>query len=167
MYQLNFMLMIILCFLFSPVVEAKKRCKPLLEKLHNIQALQRNGHSAKQGLSLRGREDKARDQWWQCENGRNKTKGKSKKKVKNKSRAASDNNQPKRIKSHKLTAGTPFKTSNAIVIKSKYEGDKKQAWLKYYQQPDKCVRPKSLAIFAFCSENKQMQQTNFDKQYRE
>lgn len=68
------------CLLFSPATIAKKRCKPLLEKLHNIQALQRSGYSQKKGMSLRKREDKARDKWWQCENGSAKSEKKSKKK---------------------------------------------------------------------------------------
>ncbi|MCW8833040.1 MAG: hypothetical protein OQK03_06970 [Colwellia sp.] len=75
-----FYLIILLCF-FSPIGEAKKRCKPLLAKLHNIQAQQRAGYSSKRGLSLRAREDKARDMWWQCENGRTNNKKKKKKKV--------------------------------------------------------------------------------------
>jgi len=161
MFQLKIVLIIIVCFVFSPVAAAKKRCKPLLEKLHNIQALQRSGYSAKRGLSLRGREDKARDKWWQCENGS----GKTKQKAKTKRKRVIYNTEPKRVKSKKINAGTPFKTSNAIVIKSKYQGKKKQAWLKYYQQPNKCIRPKSLPVFAFCSENKQIQRADFEKQH--
>lgn len=164
MFQLMFVLVIIVCFLFSPVAAAKKRCKPLLEKLHNIQAMQRNGYSAKRGLSLRDREDKARNNWWQCENGKGKAKKKTK--TKRKSKVASHNTKSKRVKSKKIKASTPFKTSNAIVIKSKYQGEKKQAWLKYYQQPNKCMRPKSLPEFAFCSENKQTQRADFEILYK-
>ncbi len=165
MYKFKFVLIISVCFVFSPTAASKKRCKPLLEKLHNIQALQRSGYSAKRGASLRGREDKARERWWQCENGR----GKIKKETKNKKVSEKANYQAKTksVKSKKIQAGTPFKTSNAIVIKSKYQGNKKQAWLKYYQQPSKCVLPKSLSVFAFCSENKQIQRTDFEKQYNE
>jgi len=161
MYQLKFVFVIIVFFVLSPIATAKKRCKPLLEKLHNIQAMQRSAYSAKQGMSLRGREDEARTKWWQCENGSGKTKNKNKKK----SKKASYNVQPKRTKSKTIKAGIPFKTSNAIVIKSKYQGEKKQAWHKYYQQPNKCIRPKSLPVFAFCSENKQIQRMDFENQY--
>ena len=164
MYQLKFVLIIIIYFLFSSVAEAKKRCKPLLEKLHNVQALQRSGHSAQRGLSLRAREDKARNNWWQCENGRGKKKKKSKQKTKKKSESKTVNSNTQLMRK-KITAGTPFKTSNAIVIKSKYQGEKKQAWLKYYQQPNKCLRPKSLPVFAFCSEDKQTQRVVFEQRY--
>jgi hypothetical protein len=169
MYQLKLVLVILIFFLISPVVEAKKRCKPLLEKLHNIQASQRSGYSAKKGLSLRNREDKARNNWWQCENGSSKKnkKAKMQKKKKNKRKTVSANIKQKRIKGKKITAGKPFQTINAIVIKSKYTGEKKQAWLKYYQQPNQCVLPKSLSVFAFCSENRRIQQTDFDKIYSE
>ncbi len=158
--------------LFASVSEAKKRCKPLLEKLHNIQAMQRNGYSLKRGISLRAREDKARDKWWQCEQGRER-KAKSKSKTKNKDKNKSKNKNKSNRATDKLTAptkisaGTPFKTSNAIVIKSKYQGDKKQAWLKFYQQPAKCNRPKNLAIFVYCSENKQAQRIDFEKKYKQ
>ncbi|MFQ3337708.1 MAG: hypothetical protein ACI9VO_000473, partial [Colwellia sp.] len=30
--------------------------------------MQRKGYSLKRGESLRAKEDKARDKWWQCEN---------------------------------------------------------------------------------------------------
>jgi len=169
MHPVKFVLVTIVCVVFSLEVAAKKRCKPLLEKLHNIQALQRSGYSAKRGLSLRGREDKARDNWWQCENGRGKSKQHSAKKMNknNESKTVSHNLQSKRVTSKTIIAGAPFKTNNAIVIKSKYQGDKKQAWLNYYQQPNKCLRPKSLSVFAFCSENKRTQRINFEDQYYE
>lgn len=153
---------------FTPDSEAKKRCKPLLEKLHNIQAMQRNGYSSQRGLSLRTREDKARDTWWQCEQGRGvktkrKTKSKKKKNSKNKSSYYSATNKKNTRK--KISAGTPFKTTNVIVIKSKYQGGKKQAWLEFYQQPTQCNRPKSLTIFANCSENKRTQRITFEQGY--
>ncbi|WP_114326753.1 hypothetical protein [Candidatus Colwellia aromaticivorans] len=147
--------------LFTSVSEAKKRCKPLLEKLHNIQAMQRSGYSSPRGLSLRAREDKARDKWWQCEQG-----AKNKKKTKSKGKKSSKNKSSYSKTAYKKTpAGTPFKTNNVIVIKSKYQGNKKQAWLKFYQQPTQCNRPKSLAVFASCSENKQVQRINFEQEY--
>jgi len=147
--------------LFTPVGEAKKRCKPLLEKLHNVQAMQRNGYSSQRGISLRARENKARDKWWQCEQGRG---GKAKKKAKKKSKKQSAIYKP--IRQINIPAGTPFKTNNVIVIKSKYQGKKKQAWLNFYQQPAQCNRPKSLAVFASCSEDKQAQRINFEQVYK-
>jgi len=168
MFQYRLVLIIIIILLFSPITLAKKRCKPLLEKLHYIQSLQRESYSVKSGVSLRNREDKARDLWWQCENGSSKAKNKSKKKNK-KTKAikkTKKTHQAKRLKRKIINAGTPFNTKNAIVIKSKYQGDKKQAWFKYYQQPNRCIRPQSLPEFAFCSEDKQAQRARFEQAYK-
>lgn len=166
MYSIKLTIFMCTLLLFTSVSEAKKRCKPLLEKLHNVQAMQRSGYSSQRGLSLRAREDKARDKWWQCEQGRGtkqKTKSKSKKNSKNKSSQYSTANKGHTHK--KILAGTPFNTNNAIVIKSKYQGNKKQAWIKFYQQPARCIRPKTLGVFAFCSEDKQAQRINFEQDY--
>jgi len=165
MIQLKFIFLIsliIILFVVSPISAAKKRCKPLLEKLHNIQAMQRNGYSSKRGTSLRVREDNARDHWWKCEQGRGK-KNKNKKKQSNET--VSYRSKIKSVKGKKMVASTPFKTSNAIVIKSKYQGEKKQAWLAFYQQPTQCQRPKNLQVFAFCSEDKQTQRVVFEQKY--
>lgn len=163
MPRFTLLLIISILLTFSAIAEAKKRCKPLLEKLQNIQAMQRHGYSAKRGVSLRNREDKARDKWWQCEKGRSKNNSKANKTV------ASKKNKPKvsskGVNGKEIKAGTPFKTSNAIVIKSKYQGDKKYAWLTFYQQPTRCQRPKSLQTFAFCSEDKRTQRLDFEKSY--
>lgn len=164
MANIKYVFFIILCFIISPSSDAKKRCKPLLEKLHNVQAMQRAGYSAQRGLSLRKREDKARDNWWQCEKGKGKKKTKGSKKVQKKSaryqvKSTQNNNK-------KIAAGSPFKTSNTIVIRSKYQGNKKRAWLAFYHQPTRCQRPKNLQVFAFCSENKLMQQADFEKKYQ-
>ncbi|NQY88375.1 MAG: hypothetical protein HRT51_11645 [Colwellia sp.] len=166
MHFINIIIFISVLFLFTPTSEAKKRCKPLLEKLHNIQAMQRNGYSSQRGINLRAKEDKARDKWWQCEQGRA---GKSKSKTKNKGskkKSSQSSGVYKQNRQIKISAGTPFKTSNAIVFKSKYQGGKKQAWLKFYQQPAQCNRPKSLAVFVYCSEDKQAQRLNFEQEYK-
>ena len=107
MYSIKLTIFMCMLLLFTPVSEAKKRCKPLLEKLHNIQAMQRSGYSSQRGLSLRAREDKARDKWWQCEQGRGtkkKKKSKGKKSSKNKSSQYSTTNKGHTHK--KITAGT-------------------------------------------------------------
>jgi len=99
---------VILLLIFSANTFAKKRCKPLLEKLY---------------AKL--------------------------KKVKLK--------PPKNM--------TTFNQDSAIVIKSKYQGNKKLAWLQFYQQPIKCQRPKNINMFAFCSEDKLQQRNAFEQQY--
>jgi hypothetical protein len=159
MHSISLLLIISILIFLSPTVQGKKRCKPLLEKLHNIQAMQRHGYSVKRGLSLRDREDKARDNWWDCENGRSTTNKKSS----GKKAKSTANKKPKAIKP--ISAGTPFSTSKPIVVKSKYEGEKQRAWLAHYQQPKGCNRPKSIQVFAYCTEDKQTQRENFESQY--
>jgi len=168
---------VVLCsLLYSPASLAKKRCKPFQDKLHNIQAMQRKGYSLKRGESLRIKEDKARDKWWKCEHsskakfqaqygaGKKKTKKNKKiKTVKNKTDYTKMNKTSFNSKKKKTT----FNQSSAIVIRSKYQGRKKQDWLTFYNQPIKCQRPKSISVFAYCSENKMQQQSEFEKDYRD
>ena len=132
--------------------------------------MQRNGYSLKRGQSLRAKGDKARDKWWQCEhtslarfkaqNG--KVKKKSAKFARNNIKKKSNYKRSSRYSSPKKTT---FNQTSAIVIKSKYQGGKNLAWLDFYQKPVRCNRPKSLTAFAYCSENKLEQQTQFEKQY--
>jgi hypothetical protein len=157
---------------YSPTSFAKKRCKPYQEKLHNIQTMQRKGHSLKRGESLRIKEDKAREKWWKCEHS-SKTKfqaqyggGKKKtKKVKNKKTVKNKTYYTKINKASSNSKKTTFNQSSAIVIKSKYQGSKKQDWLTFYNQPIKCQRPKNISVFAYCSEYKMQQQSEFEKNY--
>lgn len=165
-------IIVLIMLTFCNEVVAKKRCKPQLEKLQQIQAMQRHGYSLKGGQSLRKREDKAREKWWQCEHS-SARKNKLKKKSKNRSKKAVKKNKKNGavnlVKARKYTINSkasPFKTNQAIVVKSKYQGNKKFAWLSFYQQPSRCRQPKNLSIFASCSEDKQAQRLVFEKSYR-
>jgi hypothetical protein len=157
------LLFIMLSLLSTSSFAGKKRCKPLLEKLQNIQAKQRSGYTARQGVSLQNRADKAREKWWRCENSSQYTKS-SKKKTKKKNvrkKAKESNINPMPLKILK-----PFATSKAVVIQSRFKGKKQQAWLDYYEKPDKCKKVKSTKVFAFCMEDKTKQQQTFAQQYR-
>lgn len=168
---MNIKMILVICFitLFSNgAIAGKKRCKSLLVKLQNIQAQQRQGYSAKKGASLQARLEKMRDKWWQCENTSKYSQSKKKQKKKIKLHKAIN----KRVKTNTYTSNShkvvkPFTTSQAIVIKSRFKGKKQQAWLNYYQQPKKCNRAKTTQVFAFCVENKAIQQDEFVRQYRD
>jgi hypothetical protein len=147
---------------------AKKRCKPLLEKLHNAQMMQRKSYSLKRGQALRVKEDKARDKWWQCENSSLsafKSKYGTKKKKAKKKKSTTHYAKLNKVKLKPPKNITTFNQDSAIVIKSKYQGNKKLAWLQFYQQPIKCQRPKNISVFAFCSEDKLQQRAAFEQQY--
>ncbi len=132
--------------------------------------MQRKSYSLKKGQTLRVKEDKARDKWWQCENSSLsafKSKyGTKKKKAKKKKKKSTTHY----AKLNKAILTSPkkmatFNQNSAIVIKSKYQGDKKRAWLQFYQQPIKCQRPKSIIVFAYCSEDKLQQRGLFELKY--
>jgi hypothetical protein len=146
-------------------VEAKPKCKPLLQTLHNIQALQREGYTLKQGQVLTRKENKARDKWWQCERSLTSSlKMKNRPKKVNKSSKSKYKSQIKAITSFNKKL-KPFNQHSAIIIKAKYQGDKRKAWQRFYRQPVMCQQPKTLPIFAYCSENKLQQQALFEQHY--
>jgi hypothetical protein len=170
----------LLTLLFTLNANGKKRCKPFLEKLHNIQKMQRQGYSLKRGQSLRIKEDQARDKWWQCENISlakfTKKQGKKKKSSRKKIQKVATRtpriiikSKSKRTKRAKVrymsSTNATFNQTSAIVIKSKYQGNKNSAWLAFYQKPTKCLRPKSFAVFAYCTENRREQQSIFEQSY--
>lgn len=162
---------------YSPFSFAKKRCKPFLKKLHNIQATQRKSYSLKRGESLRAKEDKARDKWWQCENSslaKFKAQYGSSKKENNKSKQSKNKKSKQRNayvkKSKKVNVYSEtvnFNQDSAIVIRAKYQGKKHLAWLDFYRKPKQCQRLKNMSVFAYCHEDKRLQQSEFDKLYRE
>ena len=161
-------LLLLVAFLLPQTTFAKEACKKHLTQLRKVQAKQRAGYSAKQGVKLQEREAKARKAWWQCENSVTKSSKKSKKKVaKVKAKPSSSTLKTTAPLNYTSASSTPFKTSQAIVVTEKYQGEKKNAWIKFYQQPVNCSRPATLKIFAYCSEDKQHQRMAFEQQYRE
>ena len=160
-----FSIMFINLSLLSFNVEAKSRCKPLLQTLHNIQALQRKGYTLKQGQVLTRKENKARDKWWQCARSLTSSlKMKNRPKKVNKSSKIKYKSQIKAITSFNKKL-KPFNQQSAIVIKAKYQGDKRKVWQQFYKQPVECQQPKTLPIFAYCSENKLQQHASFKQHY--
>ncbi len=147
----------------SNAAAAKKQCAELLTKLHNIQAQQRQGQSLKNSNKLRSKEDLARERWWDCEN--NKTTAKTKKKKKRTAKKLK--NEIKVVKRKKPAKRVKQEfSSNKLVIKGKYSGQKQVQWLAFYKRPKKCARPKTTQVFAYCMEYKEKQQQVFEKQYQ-
>jgi len=161
-------LICLLCLpgLYSEKALAKAKCKPYLEKLQNIQALQRQGYSLKRGNSLRKREQAAREKWWQCEQGKIQPTSK-----KSKARKKKQEKKKRYVKTKRTRTGeiekklVPFSNQGQIVLKGRFTGEKQQAWLQYYVQPKKCLRPKTTQVFAFCMEDKLAQQAVFEQEY--
>lgn len=145
----------------------KKKCQSYRQKLDNIQSQQRQGNSLKRSNSLAKKERKARDTWWRCETGKLKPKSNKKKsKSKAKKKTTKDYSKAKKNpQSKKVKTLMPFANSKPIVVKAKYQGEKLQAWLKYYQPEKQCARPKSTQVFAACIEDKRRQQVEFEQSY--
>lgn len=154
------LIVFIVCYSCCITVYAgKKRCQPLLLKLHNIQAQQRLGHSGKKALSLQNKETNIRKKWWQCENSNDVAAvHKHHKKLR---RSPTRNILLNAVKK----AVKPFFTTRKIVVTSEFKGEKQQAWLLYYQMPPQCRQTKNMQVFAFCVENRHQQQKLFEHAY--
>lgn len=171
MYVKILVLQLMLMSFFS--YAGKKQCQPYLDKLRNIQSMQKVGHSNSKGRSLSQREEKVREVWWQCQQGKL-PKAKAKKSS-NSSKSANSSTPTKttpakksfvvsqKTKQAKTGSASEFNLTHKLVIKGKFQGEKQQRWLDYYQPPEKCIKPKSTQTFAFCMENRRLQQQAFDK----
>ena len=157
--------------LFSMTVTAgKKHCKGYRSKLDNVQTQQRQSNSNKRSQSLAVKESKARNTWWQCETGKLKPKTKKKKQKK-----VAKQRRKKSLKSTTVRAEQkpykaikpliPFASDHPVVVRSKYQVEKLQAWLSFYKPAKMCARPKSTQQFAACVEDKRRQQIEFDNYY--
>jgi hypothetical protein len=152
----------------SLVLAGKKHCQSYREKLNNIQTQQRQANSHKRSNSLAVRENKARENWWHCENGKLNKKPKQKKKVKYKNttkaikEAAISERNINKSKVGQVRSSAP---TQSIVMREKYQEKQLQAWLKFYQPEKRCLRPKSMKIFAACIEDKRRQKAEFEKSY--
>ena len=153
----------VLSFSFSST--AKQSCQKYLNQLHSVQVKQRAGYTIKQGNKLQVQAAKARDQWWRCTKGTLPIKKPKKKSKKQKKTKQKKSHKLKKLKNKKKTVTKEFNISNAITIKNRYKGHQLQAWLNYYQPPKACLRPKTTQRFAYCVEDRQRQQTNFERKY--
>lgn len=161
--QMNKLLLVIalLSFVFSfSSYAGKKECQSYLAKLRNVQAQQRAGYGNVKGRTLADREQKARDKWWQCQQGKLPKAKKRNKRNKRKKKMVKVSNKKIPIPS---ANGTNQSITNKLVIKGKYQGQQQQDWLDYYQKPDKCKEVKSTKIFAYCIEDETRQQQIFEE----
>ena len=65
-----FSLLLIMLLSSFEALAGKKHCQSYRKKLDSIQAQQRQANSNKRSKSLATQEAKARNNWWQCENGK-------------------------------------------------------------------------------------------------
>jgi len=141
------------------VFAGKKACQPYLSKLHNIQAQQRTSYNNSKGRSLAEREKKARDKWWQCEQGRLPKKRKKAQEIKKKHTSLLKKNNTLHNQNNPIVKSL----TNNVVIKAKFHGQQQQDWLDYYQKPQQCKNVKTTKMFAYCIEDKNRQQLLFEQ----
>ena len=169
-----FAIIISLSITYSSAVTArKKKCQSYLDHLRNIQSQQRAGYSNRQGKALAKKEQKARDKWWRCKQGKqvkNNQKTKHKAKERNKrtkqTKPTITKINPQNFRRKGGLNTPPRALTNTVVLKAKYTGIKQQHWLNFYRQPSRCRVPKSTQEFAFCIENKHQQQKLFEANYK-
>jgi len=154
--------MALLCWTFSATA-GKKQCQDYRKKLDNIQAQQRQSNTRQRSQHLSSLEVKARDTWWQCQTG--KLKPTLTKKRKTKQKKSNKNNKVNAARTNAKEVLVPFASSGPIIVRSKYQGEKLQAWLQFYQAKKMCARPKTTQQFAACVEDKRRQQIEFEKGY--
>ncbi|MGB2742144.1 MAG: hypothetical protein WBC60_16505 [Cognaticolwellia sp.] len=146
----------------------KKDCQKYRKKLDDIQELQRQPNNLKRSNSLAKKEDKARNTWWRCENGKltikpKKKKKRSAKKIKSKKQKKLKSPSYKYKESTKTKPLVPFASSGPVVGFSAYKDEKLQAWLLFYQPEKKCSKPKTTQQFVACAKDKRRQQAEFEK----
>ncbi len=163
---MKYLVMCILMFgLMLPDANAgKKQCQPYLDKLRNIQSLQRIGHSNKKARSLAKREQKARDKWWQCQQGKLPKKASIKKKKKKQSHPQIKQKPEIPTFDQRYVQSASF--TNKVVIRGEFSGQKQQDWLDYYQPQPKCLKPSSTQVFAFCLDDRKKQRQQFVENYQ-
>ncbi|SEK94900.1 hypothetical protein SAMN05216262_10469 [Colwellia chukchiensis] len=168
------MLTMLLLFTAFSTLAGKKQCQKYRKKLDNVQALQRQANSLKRSNSLSRRESKARDTWWRCETGKLKAKTQQKTKQKKQRNGKQKHTYALARKSApvKLRSNTahntqrklvPFASQGAVVVRAPYQGEKLQAWLAFYRPQKFCAKPKTLAVFSRCVEDRRRQQSIFEK----
>lgn len=155
--------MFILLVIFSFPTVAKKACQQYRDKLQNIQAQQRQGHTAKQSVRLHQREQKAWKTWQDCKKG----KLASKKKRKQNKATVSLPVKARDIEIVTLKQGSAFDTKQGVRVKADFSGADQQAWLDYYQMPVACRKPKTTQQFAFCMEDREKQKLAFSQLFEE
>ena len=143
----------------------KKECQPYYTKLMNIQSQQKIAHTRKKGESLTKKENKARKKWWDCEQGKL-SENSFAKKIKKTPKVIPSKVIKKFKKSSAIPINVkPFQTSQPIVIKNSYKGEKQEEWTFFYKIPQKCIKPKNYRLFVWCVEDKKSKNKAFEKYY--
>ena len=148
-------------------------CQSYQDKLKLLRIKQKQGNSVKRQQSLKTQEDKAWKKLQLCKRGQLKNKAKTKIKKSNKKKILASKQQGMAMKKRQRNANksetlkplTPLVANNPVVVKSKYQGQQLQAWLRFYRPTKRCRNTKTMKDFVWCAEDKRRQQVIFEQQY--
>lgn len=147
MKKINVLILLPL-FISSPAI-AQQDCTQAMENLKNHQKIMRKGYSATQGEKLRNKERKLFDAYQTC------LKFPASHSTRRTSEARNGKKKQKTTSTFNYSDAPQIKWQNkSLSFRGKFSGEKQKAWLRYYKQPKQCGKPKSLQVFAWCTEHK-------------
>ncbi len=147
---------LILAFLIaSNPILAKSKCEDEWNALKSIQSQMRQRSTE----YLRVEEHKKHDEYQNCRKGKTNNKN-----------SEGKNSQKKYSTSKKYYLQKKLRNSfnsSAVNMKTKFKGEKQQAWLDYYTTPKDCISPKSTAKFAKCLDERDNKAIEFDLNWKD
>lgn len=142
----------IILLIISIQSPAKSKCELEWNALKAVQAQLRN----KSTEYLRNKERKKHTEYQNCRKGKSK-KNSNKHVIKN-----TYNPQKKYYSNRKIR--NSFGNSK-VNIKSKFTGEKQQAWLAFYKTPKECISPKTTTKFAKCINDRNLAAEHFSNNW--
>ena len=115
---------------------AKSKCEKEWNALKSVQSQLRN----KSTEYLRDKEHTKHSEYQNCRNNKNKESNNKKTKTKYVN--------PSYVK--KSSKSTTKNITNNISLKGKFEDEKQDAWIQYYDKPQECISPKKVQEFSKC-----------------
>jgi len=135
------MLIIITLLIASNQSIAKSKCEKEWNALKSVQSQLRN----KSTEYLRNKEHTKHSEYQNCR--KNKSKESNNEKTKTKYVKPSYV-KPNYVK--KSSISTTKNITNNISLKGKFEDEKQDAWIQYYDKPQECISPKKVQEFSKC-----------------
>lgn len=137
--------------LISTHSEAKSKCEFEWNALKSVQSQLRHQSTE----YLRDKERVKHQKYQDCRKGKNKTSTKVKAKKTYRYYAKNNNSYYKNTRNS-------FNNS-PVTMKTKFKGEKQEAWLEYYRTPPECIKPKKTSVFATCLANRDEIAIKFDE----
>jgi len=149
-------LWIISLLVVSNQVYAKSKCELEWNALKTVQSQLRH----KSSEYLRKKEHQKHNKYQNCRKGR-------KKKSKSYKTITTYKKQTKTYKKYYSNQYARNSFSNSPVkMKSKFKGEKQDAWIQYYKTPKECFKPESISKFSKCVDYRNDKAKEFDAAWK-